>query len=150
MPQKAVLTAALAVTLGLSAALQAASPDEQIKYRQNVMKALGGHTGAATLIVQGKSGHPDHLLSHAQGMAAIGTQIGDLFPAGSGESETAARPEIWSQPEEFGKAVTRTEEATAAFLAAVESGDQEKIGAAMKDVGGSCKGCHDDFRRKKE
>ncbi len=33
--------------------------------------------------------------------------------------------------------------------AAARSGDAAKVGAALKAVGGSCKGCHDGYRIKK-
>ena len=38
------------------------------------------------------------------------------------------------------------QEATAAFVTAAESGDSEAIGAAFRNVGMSCRGCHDNYR----
>ena len=143
-----LMVIALATVMGVSSALSAAEPEEQIKYRQNTMKALGGHTGSAFALVGAKVEHPEHLLPHAQGMAAMGGLIKDLFPEGSDAGETGAKAEIWEKPDEFNKAVETAQQATAAFLTAVESGDQEQIGASLKDVGKSCKGCHDEFRQK--
>jgi cytochrome c556 len=37
--------------------------------------------------------------------------------------------------------------ATAAFEAAAADGSPEEIGAAFREVGMSCRGCHDDFRQ---
>ena len=139
---------ALATAMGVSSTLSAAEPEDQIKYRQNTMKALGGHTGSAFALVGGKVEHPDHLLPHAQGLAAMGGLIKDLFPEGSGEGKTAAKAEIWENPDDFGQKVEAAEQAAAAFLAAVESGDQEQIGASLKEVGQACKGCHDEYRQK--
>ena len=139
---------ALAAALGVSTVVLADGPEDQIKYRKNTMDSLGGHTGAAFALVGGKVEHPEHLLPHAQALAAMGKLIKDLFPEGSGEGKTDAKPEIWQNPDDFSKKIETAEQATAAFLTAVESGDQEKIGAAIKDVGQACKGCHDEYRVK--
>jgi len=42
-------------------ALSAAEPEDIIKYRQNMMKSIGGHTSAAGAIVQGKVDYKTHL-----------------------------------------------------------------------------------------
>lgn len=74
-----------------------------IKYRQNHMKALGGHMGSLAAIVKGQAGSKDHMAGHAKAIAAIGTMMQDLFPADSAKGETDAKPEIWSKPDDFKK-----------------------------------------------
>ena len=43
-----------------------AAEDGAVKYRQSVMKALGGHMGATARIVKGDAGAKHHLVAHAR------------------------------------------------------------------------------------
>ncbi len=53
-----LLTSAGAVLLGILSGAAAQGGDEAvIKYRQNIMKGVGGHTGAIAQIVKGESPH---------------------------------------------------------------------------------------------
>jgi len=141
----ALITVALA-TAFVSA--QAEEPENYIKYRQAVMKAIGGHTGAASQIVRGKVSQQADLVMHAEALAGLSAHITRLFPEGSDFGETKAKEEIWSQWDKFEQAADEAKKATAAFAAATAGGDAEQIAGAFKDVGKSCKGCHKDFRVK--
>ncbi|HEY5907570.1 MAG TPA: cytochrome c [Vicinamibacteria bacterium] len=70
-----------------------------------------------------------------------------LFPAGSGGGESRAKAEIWSDRANFDKAM-KDAQAAAAAMAGVT--DEAAFGAAMKTLGGGCKGCHDKYRLPKE
>lgn len=71
------------------------------------------------------------------------------FPAGSGPKpgvKTRAKPAIWTQPAKF-KALQDSFAAKAAALAAATKGkDTARIQAAVKELGGACKACHDVYR----
>jgi len=146
MYKTAVIAAAL---IAATAPAQAEEPENYIKYRQAVMKAIGGHTGAAGQIVRGKVSPEGALAMHADALAALNADISSLFPEGSDFGETRAKEEIWSDRAAFDKAAGDAKTATAAFAAAVAAGDKEKIGAAYRNVGESCKTCHKQFREKK-
>ena len=53
-----------------------------------------------------------------------------------------------SSVERTTEAIAAMTEATAAFVEAAEGGDGEAIGAAFRNVGMSCRGCHDNYRVK--
>ena len=148
--KKTAILLLTAAGVTFTAASYAQDPVEQIKYRQNVMKAIGGNMGAIAAILQGKVEHKHHLKMFATALNADSKAVRDLFPEGSDMGETRAKPEIWQKPEEFKAAIEKVETAADDFLAAVDSGDQATIGEAMKALGGACKNCHDDFRQKKE
>lgn len=137
-----------AVTLMGISGVQAEEAENYIKYRQVVMKAIGGHTGAASQIVRGKVTPEGDLLMHAKALAELNSNITRLFPEGSDFGETKAKEEIWAQWDKFEQAAGNAEKATAAFSEAVTGGDAAQIAKAFKDVGKSCKGCHKDFRVK--
>ena len=74
----------LATLAFASASFSATAPADAIKYRKAVMSAMGAHTGAFSLINFGRVEHPDHLRAHVAALAAMGTEVKVLFPAGSG------------------------------------------------------------------
>lgn len=71
------------------------------------------------------------------------------FPAGSGPKpgvKTRAKAAIWAQPTKF-KALQDGFAAKAAALAVATKGkDPARIKAAVKELGGACKACHDVYR----
>jgi cytochrome c556 len=76
--------------------------------------------------------------------------FGDLFPAGSGPSETSeAAPAIWEDREGFDEALAMWRDAVdAAIAAAPQTLDeaQPTVGPIFK----TCKNCHDGYRIEKE
>lgn len=62
--------------------------EDLIKYRQAVMKAIGGHMGAAGGIVKGKISQKNALKLHADTLSALGADIPGLFPKGSDFGDT--------------------------------------------------------------
>jgi len=126
----------------------AAEPENYIKYRQAMMKAIGGHTAAASQIVRGKVAPEGHLLMHALALAELSKDITHLFPEGSDFGETQAKEEIWAEWAKFEEAAENSKNAAADFAAAAAGKDSRQIADAFKAVGKSCKGCHKDFRQK--
>ena len=143
------LGAIVALTISSVLAYQAlaqTTPEDALDYRKAVMTALRGHIGAASMIARGLVEDDGHLAGHAQGLHAGAMELSRVFPAGSNVGETEALPAIWDDAEGFAAAVAAMQEATAAFVEAAESGDRAAIGAAFRNVGMGCRGCHDNYR----
>ena len=121
------------------------TPEDAFDYRKAVMTSLRGHIGAASMIVRGLVDYGD-IVGHAKGLQSGAEELHNLFAEGSNVGDSEALPAIWENPEDFAAAIAKTREATAAFVAAAEGGDREAIGAAFRNVGMSCRGCHDNFR----
>ncbi len=147
---KAPLSLILAATLGGATLAHAQEPEDFIKYREAMMKAMAGHSGAMSQIVRGKVSPEGHLQMHAKSLAELSSDIASLFPEGSDFGETEAKEEIWKEWDKFQQAADNAKQATATLAATVDSGDEAKIAAAFKDVGQACKGCHEDFRKEEE
>lgn len=120
-----------------------------IKYRQAIMKAIGGHMSASSLIVRGKVSYKA-LKEHATALKILTADIPGLFPDDSDFGETRAKEEVWGKRAAFEKAAGDAKKSIEAYAAAVESGKADAISAKFKDVGEGCKGCHKDFRQKEE
>ncbi len=66
-----------------------------------------------------------------------------LFPAGSDQGETHARPEIWSDRAGFDKGMKDAEQAAHALQSVSE---ETAFRPALGALGRSCKECHDKYR----
>ena len=117
----------------------------EIKYRQGVMGVVGGHMSSMVAILRGRV-HQGDLKLHASGMADIAEIVPNVFPKGSGDGKTEALPAIWKKPEAFQSAMDEFTDAAKGLNMVLESNNMDRLGDAMKKLGGACKGCHDDFR----
>ncbi|MEX1267065.1 MAG: cytochrome c [Woeseia sp.] len=137
------------VAIGMAGPLAAeTSAEDALEYREAAMTALRGHIGAVSKIVRGLVKDHGFLQQHADALAAGAAELEHLFPAGSDVGESQALQAIWEDPEAFAAAVDKAKQATAEFSKVIaEGGDEAAIAAAFREVGGSCRGCHDDFRK---
>jgi cytochrome c556 len=134
-------------TLGVSVQVIAETTPEDAKgYRTSIMTALKGHIGASSMTVRGLVDDHGQLTGHAAGLASTAAELANVFQEGSAVDDSEALPAIWEEPEKFAAAIAKLQDSTAAFTVAVEGGDKATIGGAFRDVGMSCRGCHDDFR----
>ena len=146
-PRLVIASVALATAFaGSLIAFAETTSQDAFDYRKAVMTSLKGHIGAASMHVRGLVGGQEYLVKHAQGLANGASELETLFAAGSNVDGSDALAVIWEDPEAFEAAIAKSVAATKAFVEAAESGDKARIGAAFRDVGGSCKGCHDTFR----
>ncbi len=126
------------------------TPEDGAKYRQSIMKALSGHNGAMSLMVRGKAGDPDNLGSHIQALANLSAEIESVFKRGTDLEDDRALPAIWENAAAFTDAVENFQAAVEALSEVADSGEMQAIDAAHREMGKACKGCHEDFRQKKE
>lgn len=134
-------------TAGVTPAADA--PADVIKYRGAVMDSLGSHIRAIFAVLRGEVSYGNHIGAHAAAMHGMSQLIPDMFPPGSGEGETRAKPEIWQEWAEFEAASKAFQISTAKLVEAAESGDMGAIGAAAGAVGDACGDCHKPFRKPK-
>ena len=144
----ALLAAGLGFTT-LSGASAADEPANLIKFRVNVMKAVGAHITNIAAVVKGEVSRTDHLARDAAAIVELTRDVPSLFPEGSGEGDTRALPEIWTDWAKF-EETAKDVNARAAELAAIaEGGDIAAIGGALGALGKACGSCHKPFREEK-
>ncbi len=147
---RAILTMGSAIALTAGTTLSVGADDNAaIKYRQAVMKAVGGHTGGAVAIIKGKVPYKEDLVAHATGLNDMANIIANAFKHKTEGGKTRAKPNIWEDAGDFRQKIEDLKTAAADFLAAAKSGGLEAAGAKLGAVGESCKGCHKKFRAKK-
>lgn len=145
------VSAMAALAAGIGAASAADESANVIKYRQNVMRSIGGHMGAISGVVKGEVSYGSHVAAHAESVAATSQLIVDMFPQGSlTGAETAAKPEIWQDWDDFRQKASDLQTAASNLAQVANSGDMSGLEAAFGEVGKACGGCHRPFRIKRD
>lgn len=123
----------------------AAAPTDPKATRQASFKKMG----SATKVIKDQlaSGSPAKpvILAAAQTIAATAKQQGALFPAGSGAG-TDALPAIWTQKPVFDAQMAKLVAESGKLVTVINGGNTNAITAQFKAVGGTCAGCHKQFR----
>jgi cytochrome c556 len=121
-------------------------PTDVIAARQGGMALVGG---IAETMKAGVASGAD-VKPFAEGAAAMakwGKQYVGLYPDGTQTGlDTKAKPEIWSDRAGFEKADAAFVSASEKLEEAAKSGDKAGFAAAFKEVGGTCGGCHRNYK----
>jgi len=146
------LALVLATTTAAAFALPAyAQNAEPIKQRQELMEGNGKAAKLSGQMIKGEAEFDPVKAAEAfQAFHTTAEKMGTLFPEDSktGE-ETEAAPAIWEKTEEFQAAVAKFEKDSATAIAA-DPQDIDAFKQSFAMVAENCKGCHEDFRIKKE
>ena len=148
--RKLMISLFVAIVFGAVAASVTAN-EATIKYRQGHLAAMGGHTNAVLQLFGETKIPAERMASHARALVKLThdleADLAAMFPEGSGEGKTDALPKIWSDWEGFSEAAAKAKKAGDDVAAALDAQDNAAFGAAMKAMGGACKGCHKKFRK---
>ncbi len=150
MQTRITLTATIALA-GFLLGTQAGADGhgDTANYRSAVMSAMAGHISSISAIARGRVPFESHASGHATALGATADMIGDLFPEGSGGDDTDALDSIWEDAEGFAAAVAAYEDAARA-MAEAGGADSQGLMRAMANLGRTCSGCHDNYRRPDE
>lgn len=137
------------VTVLLSASHTAmADPQNEIAYRRATERALGGHMSALNTILSGRVKRgKGSVIVHARAIGNIGKLYHTLYPKGSGKGRTRAKPQIWTKPNDFKKAIAAFKRASAKLASVAGKGNLKTTKVAFKAVGKTCGVCHKLFRQ---
>ncbi|TYC52261.1 cytochrome c [Rhodobacterales bacterium] len=145
----AIIGALSVLTFAGASAIAAEDP---IATRQAIMSSVGAAAGLGGGMMKG-----DVAYSPAAGKSAIATMraasltFGDFFPEGSDQGKTGAAAKIWEDPDGFKAELAKFAGATEKAMAASGKdgpADLEAFKAAFGPVLGSCKSCHETYRKK--
>jgi cytochrome c556 len=133
----------------ICASVYAATPAEQQKARHEHFEELGDAFKAVR--DQSKASPPNfvELLKAAETVQKASVDQQKWFAKGTGPEagKTRALPEIWTKTDEWEAAKKMFADRTPALVAAAKAKDIDAVTKAFKEVGGSCKNCHDTFRQ---
>ncbi|MES0810710.1 cytochrome c [Roseibium sp. SCPC15] len=146
-----VVSTALVTGLGL-AGVAAHAAEDPVATRQAIMSSVGAAAGLGGGMMKGEIDY-----NPVAGKAVIATMrsasvtFGDFFPAGSDQGETGATAKIWEDADGFAAELAKFSAATEkAASASGKDGpaDLDAFKAAMGPVFGTCKSCHETYRKK--
>ena len=125
------------------AAFAAEATDPTVKARQELMDTIAANTKILGEMAGGKTPHDAAAAEAAKvALVAASADIGAKFEPEATDPKSAAKPEIWTNWEDFlTKAGALNAAATALDVASAET-----IGAGMGAVGGACKDCHQTYQ----
>jgi cytochrome c556 len=118
---------------------------DPIAFRNYLMENVGDN--AKELNDKLKAGHPAAVKVNAQAIALHATRIPELFPKGSTSETSKAKDEIWQKWDDFVKSAATLKSEADQLAVVSASGKADEVGAQAKKVFGSCKSCHDSFRK---
>lgn len=130
--------------------LAMAQEDAAISYRQKVMQSNGANIGAISDIMKYSLPLQDNIKAHAQELSLSASLIPSAFKEEVSEGMTDAKPEIWENWAEFEQYADELKSASTTLAEIAAGGDAAAIGAQLKEVGGKCRQCHEEFRKPKE
>ena len=121
-----------------------------IKYRQNLMSAIGYSTGAIGDILKYRLHFISNIQTHANNIAADAKLISSAFQNKFVDGKTDAKANIWSDWEDFEKKIQDLRSAAVSLSEATADGNMEQIQGGLKNLGKACNSCHKQFRKPKE
>ncbi|MFN2328768.1 MAG: cytochrome c [Chromatocurvus sp.] len=144
--------AVLATAIAAAPAVLAHSvKDEPLQsYRQSIFAIIAANFGPIAAMVKGDIPWDQEAM---EGYADDLEDIVDLdlirgFAPGSEKGTTRAKPEIWDNMDDFESKLGDLRDAAEALEEAVDGGDRKAIASAVRDTGGTCKACHDEYQAK--
>lgn len=147
--QKLILaTTAATLSIGAGSALaQFQKPEDAIKYRQSVFTVMANSFGKIGAVVKGEAPYnKDEVAKNAAIVATLAPLPWQAF--GPGTEGGKAQPGVWSDGAKFKTASEKMQLAVADLNKVAQSGDLESIKKSFGAASQTCKGCHDDFKKK--
>ena len=148
--KKIATLALLATALAYSASANAqfAKPEDAIKYRKSALFVMQQNFGRVAAMAAGKV--PFDAKSAAES-AAVAEFMSKLpwaaFGEGTDKGETRAKPEIWKERAKFQEYAEKTQAELTKLAVAAKAGNLDAIKTAVAATGGTCKTCHDAYRK---
>ncbi|MBC5763445.1 c-type cytochrome [Ramlibacter albus] len=123
-------------------------PEDAIKYRRSAMTVLATHFGALGAMANGRAPYDAAAAArHADVISVVHTLPFAGFGPGTDKGETRAKPEVWSEAAKFKQGQDRLHDEITKLAAAAKTGSLDNLKAAWSPNSGSCKACHDTFRK---
>jgi cytochrome c556 len=145
--QKIVFGAAICLAFSTFAFAQFQKPEDAIKYRQSVFTVMSNSMGKIGAVVKGEAPYnKDDVAKNAAVIATLSSLPWQAF--GPGTEGGKAQSDVWSDNAKFKAASEKMQLAVADLNKAAQSGDLDSVKKAFGAAGGSCKNCHDDFKKK--
>jgi cytochrome c556 len=127
---------------------QFAKAEDAIKYRKNALFVMQQNFSRVAGMAGGKIPFDAKVAAES---AAVAEYVSRLpwaaFGEGTDKGNTGAKPEIWKERAKFDEYADKMQAEMVKLSAAAKTGNLDSIKAAVNATGGSCKTCHDAYRK---
>jgi cytochrome c556 len=142
------LFAAMAVALSVPAAAQFAKPEDAIKYRKASFTVMAAHFGRVGAMANGRAPYDAKAAAdNAEIAVAMSKLPWAAFGEGTDKGETRAKPEIWKEQAKYKEGADKMQAEMVKLAAAAKTGNLDNLKAAFGPAAGTCKACHDAYRK---
>jgi cytochrome c556 len=124
-------------------------PEQFVKQRQSALALIGWYFGPMGAVAKGEAPfNKDDAVRRTTNLVTLSKMPWEGFVAGTENvGNTKALPAIWTQNAKFKEAGAKMEAEMVKLAAAANAGNEAEFKKQFGVVGGTCKACHDDFRK---
>ncbi|MEY4871646.1 MAG: hypothetical protein RLZZ563_976 [Pseudomonadota bacterium] len=135
------LVAGFMMVAGVAIAAEATDPT--VKARQELMDVIGMNTGILGKMAGGETAFDAAAAEAAKtAIAGAAAEIAAKFEPQAEDPKSTAKPDVWTNWEDF----VKKGDALKAAAEALDATTIEGVQAGMGGVGGACKDCHTTYR----
>lgn len=143
-----VTLAALVLACSAPSFAQFAKPEDAVKYRKNALFVMQQNFGRVAGMAAGKIPFDAKVAADS---AAVAEFVGRLpwvaFGEGTDKGDTRAKPEIWKEKTKFNEYAEKMNLEMSKLAVAAKTGNLDSVKTAVAATGGTCKTCHDAYRK---
>lgn len=140
--------ASLAVMLTTPALAQFAKPEDAVKYRKSALFVMQQNFSRVAAMAGGKAPFDARVAADSAAVAEFMSKLPwAAFGEGTDKGDTRAKPEIWKEQAKFKDYSDKMQAEMSKLAAAAKTGNLDAIKSAVNATGGSCKTCHDAYRK---
>jgi cytochrome c556 len=140
--------ATLALAFATSASAQFAKPDDAIRYRKSALFVMQQNFSRVAAMAAGKVPFDAKIAAESAAAAEFAGKLPwSAFGDGTDKGDTRAKPEIWKERAKFQEYADKMQAEMAKLTVAAKAGNLDGIKAAVTATGGTCKTCHDAYRK---
>jgi cytochrome c556 len=115
--------------------------------RMKAMTSMGRELKAIGDMVVGETPFDaEAVRQHAELLHENCHHVEAMFPPGSTDHLSHAKPSIWERPGQFHEEMQRLHDASESLVAIAASGDRDKLNASFETLRDTCDSCHETFR----
>ena len=141
--------AAATLAVSVPASAQFAKPEDAIKYRQSAFFVMGQHFSRIGAMANGKAPFNAKAAQESADIVAVMSKLPwEAFGAGTDKgAPTKALPAIWSEQAKYKEHADKLQAEATKLAAAAKTGNLDNLKAAFGPAAGTCKACHDAYRK---
>ena len=145
---QSIVLAASCLALSAPAFAQFAKPDDAIKYRKNALFVMQQNFARLGAMAAGRMPFDAKVAADSAAAADFVAHLPwAAFGEGTDKGDTRAKPEIWKEPAKFKELADKMQTEMSKLAVSAKAGNMDGIKAGVGAVGGSCKACHDAYRK---